>query len=153
MNSYFDDESSIRKSRSVITVDDLVAGSLQPNEAGSLQMATFQLTNIQREKPYYLALRAVDKADKAGQVSNLVVFFIPDKSVVILTRNSEDDYSGDEIDQEIHIHVSTKEPNYHVTSMLVAAFGLILIACLGVTLLMAVVKHTQAYGSYKGVPV
>jgi calcium-activated chloride channel regulator 4 len=154
MNSNFDDESPKRKSRSIITEEDLVAGSLQPSEAGVQQTATFQLTDVQRERPYYLSLRAVDKADKAGQVSNLVVFFIPDRTLVVLTKNFEDDDSGDGMtDQEIQIHVSTKEGGFHVTSLLVAAFGLILIACLGVTLLMAVVKHTQSYRSYKGVPV
>jgi hypothetical protein len=116
-------------------------------------MATFQLTDMEREKPYYLALRAVDKAEKASQVSNLVVFFIPDKSAFVLPRNTEKEISEVETDKEIHIHISNNEPSYHVSSVMVAAFGLILIACLCVTLLMAIVKHTQSYSSYKGVPV
>ncbi len=153
INSNFDDESPKRKSRSIITEEDLVAGSLQPSEAGVQQTATFQLTDVQREKPYYLSLRAVDKADKAGQVSNLVVFFIPDRTLVVLTKNFEDDDSGNGTDQEIHIHINTKEPSYHVASLLVAAFGLVLIVCLVVMSLVAVVKHLLVYRSYKDVPV
>ncbi|XP_046655991.1 calcium-activated chloride channel regulator 4-like isoform X2 [Daphnia pulicaria] len=153
INSNFDDKSPKRKSRSIITEEDLVAGSLQPSEAGVQQTATFQLTDVQRERPYYLSLRAVDKADKAGQVSNLVVFFIPDRTVVVLTKNFEDDDSGNGTDQEIHIHINTKEPSYHVASLLVAAFGLILIVCLVVMLLVAVVKYLLVYRSYKDVPV
>jgi hypothetical protein len=123
MNSNFNNESAIRGNRSIITEEDLVAGSLQPSEAGVQQTATFQLTDVQREKPYYLSLRAVDKADKAGQVSNLVVFFIPDKSVLVLTSNTEDDSweeanpeddsnSGEAVDPEINIHINSNEPSY-----------------------------------------
>ena len=106
-----------------------------------------------REKPYYLALRAVDKAEKVGQVSNLVVFFIPDRSAVDMTKNNEDENLQDETAHDIEIHINNNEPSYHVSSVMIAAFGLILIACLCVTLLMAVVKHLKGYRSYKGVPI
>jgi hypothetical protein len=161
MNSNFNNESAIRGNRSIITEEDLVAGSLQPSEAGVQQTATFQLTDVQREKPYYLSLRAVDKADKAGQVSNLVVFFIPDKSVLVLTSNTEDDSweeanpeddsnSGEAVDPEINIHINSNEPSYRLGSLLIAAISLILIVCLCVALLMVVVKHTQVY-RYDGI--
>lgn len=149
MNSNFDSiQSPLRKRRSFITEKDLVAGSFLPNEAGALQMATIRLTDVELEKPYYLSLRAVDKAEKASQVSNLVVFFIPNKSVVVATRNNNDDNWGDSTEPEVN-----KEPSYNVSSLLVAAFGLILIAALAVILLLAIVKHAQGYRSYKGIPI
>ncbi|EFX71592.1 hypothetical protein DAPPUDRAFT_326968 [Daphnia pulex] len=162
MNSNFNNESAIRGNRSIITEEDLVAGSLQPSQAGVQQTATFQLTDVQREKPYYLSLRAVDKADKAGQVSNLVVFFIPDKSVLVLTSNAEDDSwgeanpeddsnSGEAVDHEINIHINSNEPSYRLGSLLIAAISLISIVCLCVALLMVVVRHTQVY-RYDGIP-
>jgi calcium-activated chloride channel regulator 4 len=149
MNSNFDIQSPLRKGGSFITEEDLVGGSFLPNEAGALQMATIRLTDVELEKPYYLSLRAVDKAEKASQVSNLVVFFIPNKSVVVTTRNNNDENWGDSTEPEVN-----KEPSYNnVSSLLVAAFGLILIASLAVILLLAIVKHTQGYSSYKGIPI
>ena len=154
MNSNFDIQSPLRKGGSFITEEDLVGGSFLPNEAGALQMATIRLTDVELEKPYYLSLRAVDKAEKASQVSNLVVFFIPNKSVVVTTRNNNDENWGDSTEPEINNHINNnKEPSYNVSSLLVAAFGLILIASLAVTLLLAIVKHTQGYSSYKGIPI
>ncbi|KAI9559825.1 hypothetical protein GHT06_013832 [Daphnia sinensis] len=151
MNSNFNDESPVRKRRSVIKEDDLVAGSLEPIEAGSLQTATFTLSDIQRERPYYVALRAVDKADNAGQVSNLVIFFVPDKSALLIVE----DFNGDLEEStgfETRDIIYVKQSGVHVTSLVVAAFGLILIACLCVTLLMAIIKHTKAHPSYAGIP-
>ncbi|XP_057365310.1 calcium-activated chloride channel regulator 4-like [Daphnia carinata] len=151
MNSNFDDESSVRKRRSVIKEDDLVAGSLEPIEAGSLQTAIFLLSDIDQERPYYVTLRAVDKAGKAGQVSNLVVFFVPDKSALLIV----DDFDGDLEEStgfETRDIIYVKQSGSHVTSLLVAAFGLILIACLCVALLMAIVKHTRTFPSYAGIP-
>uniref|UniRef100_A0A0P6FLQ1 Calcium-activated chloride channel regulator 4, 30 kDa form n=1 Tax=Daphnia magna TaxID=35525 RepID=A0A0P6FLQ1_9CRUS len=151
MNSNFDDESSVRKRRSVIKEDDLVAGSLEPIEAGSLQTATFMLSDIQRERPYYVALRAVDKANNTGQVSNLVVFFVPDKSALLIVEDFNGDLEGS-TGFETRDIIYVKQSGVRVTSLLVAAFGLILIACLCVTLLMAVIKHTKAHSSYAGIP-
>lgn len=155
INSNFDEESPIRKSRSIITEDNLVAGSLLPNEAGALQMATFQLIDFKREKTYYLSLRAVDKADKAGQVSNLVVFYIPDKSTLVMTKKTEKENSEVSTEKGTHIYMkNSKQSSYHhISAVLFSSFAAILIICCCVTLLMAIVKHKDAYRSYKDVPV
>lgn len=150
MNPNFDDESYVRTRRS-INKDDLVDGSLQPIEAGSLQMATFLLSDIQRERPYYVTIRAIDKAENAGQVSNLVVFFVPDRSQMLIEEDSGIDLEGT-TGFETRDVIYVKQSSFHSISLLVAAFGLILVTCLCVTLLMAVIKHTRAYSSYAGIP-
>ncbi|KAK4030134.1 Uncharacterized protein APZ42_033003 [Daphnia magna] len=151
INSNFDDESSVRKRRSVVKEDDLVAGSLKPIEAGSLQTATFRLTDVQPERPYYIALRAVDKADNAGQVSNLGVFFVSQKSALLIGDDFNMKLEGSSGFEARDI-INVNQSGYHVTSLLVAAFGLILIACLCVALLMAIIKHVRAYSVYVSVP-
>jgi hypothetical protein len=116
-------------------------------------MATFQLTHVEREKPYYLSLRAMDKAEKAGQVSNLAIFFIPDESAFVLTRTTEDESWREVTDQGvIHIHVNSQEPGYHFSSVLGLAVGLISIVCFSVALLMVVLKQTHVYRFYDGIP-
>ncbi|XP_057365305.1 calcium-activated chloride channel regulator 4-like [Daphnia carinata] len=151
MNSNFDDESSVRKRRSVIKEDDLVAGSLEPIEAGTLQTATFLLSDIDLDRPYYVTLRAVDKAGNAGQVSNLVAFFVPDNSALLTV----DDLNGG-LEESTGFETKgisyVKQSSVHVTSLLVAAFGLILIACLCVAILMAIVKHARNPPLYAGIP-
>ena len=117
-------------------------------------MATFQLTHVEREKPYYLSLRAMDKAEKAGQVSNLVIFFIPDESALPLTRTAAEDESWKEVTdlKGVHIHVNSEAPGYHVSSVLGLAVGLISIVCLSVALLIVVLKQTHVYRFYDGIP-
>ena len=117
-------------------------------------MATFQLIDFKREKTYYLSLRAVDKADKAGLVSNLVVFYIPDKSTLVMTKNTEKENSEVSTEKGTHIYMkNSKQSSYHISAVLFSSFAAILIICCCVTLLMAIVKHKDAYRSYKDVPV
>ncbi|KAI9559824.1 hypothetical protein GHT06_013831 [Daphnia sinensis] len=151
MNSNFDDESPVRKRRSVIKEDDLVAGSLEPIEAGSLQTATFRLTEVRPGRPYYVTLRAVDKADNAGPVSNLGVFFVSDKSSLLIRDDFNVKFEGSSGFETRDI-VNVNQSGFHVTSLLLAGIGLILIACLCVTLLMAIIKHARAPPVYVGVP-
>ncbi|XP_057365331.1 calcium-activated chloride channel regulator 4-like [Daphnia carinata] len=105
INYNFDDEYSARKKRSAIKEDDLVAGSLEPIEAGSLQTATFLLSDIDLDRPYYVTLRAVDKAGKVGQVSNVVAFFVPDK-LAMLARNNLEGPAGYETRDIINVNQS-----------------------------------------------
>ena len=117
-------------------------------------MATFQLIDFKREKTYYLSLRAVDKAEKAGQVSNLVVFYIPDKSTLVMTKNIEKENSEGSTERETHIYMkNSKQSSYHISVALYSTFVAILIICCCATLLMAILKHKDAYRSYKNVPV
>lgn len=77
-DSNFDDSSSPSKKRvKSITENNLRAGSLRPEEAGILQWAVVEIANVNRGKPYYIALRAVDKARKVSRVSNMAAFFAP----------------------------------------------------------------------------
>ena len=60
-----------------LTEETVHAGSLTPMEAGSLQSVAFYLTEPQRDRPYYVGLRSIDKGVKLSPVSNLASFFIP----------------------------------------------------------------------------
>lgn len=138
---HFDDPSPFK---SPITNEVLVAGSLLPSQAGAQQSATFILNNIQKERPYYVALRAFDKANKCSRVSNMAVFFIPKKSAFVFIMDVDE--SETEIENE-------DDASYHTSSLVVAALGLMLIVSFCVALLTVVVKHSErSCTSYAVVP-
>lgn len=57
----------------LIQQEHIVNGSLQPLIAGSQQIITFVITTTNEEtKPYYIALRALDRSGQAGLPSNIV---------------------------------------------------------------------------------
>ncbi len=153
MDNNFDNAASlVRGERSSITEEDLLAGSLDPTEAGALQSATFLLNDIQKEKPYYVALRAFDKANKCSRVSNLAVFFIPNKSALVLIMDPEDSKRLKNSIEDEAAFIS-KNANFHTSSLLMAIGGLLLIVGLCALLILAVVKHTaRRRTSYEAVP-
>lgn len=58
--------------------DSLLAGSFDPVEAGTPQEVFVFLTNVEKSKPYFIGLRALDKASKSSKVSNMATVFVPD---------------------------------------------------------------------------
>ena len=131
--------------RILVTKDDLVAGSIQPLEAGSLQSATFELKKIKRKMPYYVALRSVDKAKKTSKISNVAIFIVP--------RNpGEDSNEIDVDDQNVFVHLLDQ---MNTPTAIMTGFFIALILCLCVSLLLlAIVKLAKKNVSeYKPVRV
>lgn len=56
--------------------NDVLEGSLQPQQAGSVQSVSFVLNQPAKCHAYFVALRAFDKVENAAKVSNLARFFV-----------------------------------------------------------------------------
>lgn len=89
--SFFDvTEANFTVGNSALVTEDVVAGgSLQPLEAGSKQNVTFVMEKEALDTTFFIALRAIDKAKKNSDVSNVAsvrISLIPD--------NPEDGLSG-----------------------------------------------------------
>lgn len=90
--------------------DDLVSsGSLEPRLAGLVQEVSFTLPDAARERPYYVALRALDKANKVSPISNLVSFFLPED----IPLNQEPIVAHPPSESSAHHQESTVSVNYN----------------------------------------
>jgi len=118
----------------VITDDIVLDGSLRPVEAGLTQELTFLFpdSSLIKDRPFYLALRAVDKAEKTSQVSNLASFFIPDDEMF------EGASDGDDHD--------------HQVSVIAIAISAVLIALVMASIAFIVIHKIRRSGPYRVVP-
>ena len=130
--------------RTLITEDDLVAGSIQPVEAGSPQSATFQLRNVMPKMPYYVALRSVDKAKKTSKISNVAIFFVPqspgEDSDVIVANDHFHPYNRYGEDQNVFDKLLNQ---MNTSTAIMTGLFLVLILGLCVSLLLAFVKRSK----------
>lgn len=73
---------------------------IEPNYAGSPESIVLKLSNCQKGTTYFIALRAVDKAQQFSRVSNIASFYIPAPVLLIeyvddevLDQSSLSDYN------------------------------------------------------------
>lgn len=125
-----------RNSDRIITEDLIHAGSLEPRQAGTVQSVAFLLpVDPLKDRPYYVALRAVDKADKVSPVSNLARFYITEDPLVseVMEENASTSY-------------------YRQAFIVVASIGMVTVVALTATLLIFVIKRLRHPGPYRIVP-
>lgn len=106
-------------------------GSLQPLVAGSVQEVSFNLLDALRERPYYVALRAIDKAGKVSPVSNLASFFLPGEKL-------EEPFHEDDVDAP--------------TAIVAICVSAVFVTLVAGTVLLLVLQRIRHPGSYKVVP-
>lgn len=151
INSNFDDGKNRKKRSRIITEDDVEVGSLQPEMAGALQMVVVVLTNIQRDTPYYVALRAIDKANKKSRVSNMAAFFVPESKLPNLkSMNQESDEEVIEIVDDLD-----ELGVYGIVLIVSTTIALMIIVCVGAYFLAHYLQkiHRQKNEVYTVVPL
>lgn len=152
INSNFDDETTKRNSLT-ITEDDVEDGSLQPEEAGYSQFVLVVLSNIQRDKPYYVALRAIDKAKKISRVSNMAAFFVPVKPEP--TDSKSTNQETEEVDITENLDDLKDLGVYGVVLIVSSITGLVIFVGLGIYFLFLYLRkiHRQKNETYTAVPL
>ena len=138
----------------MITQEHVLNGSLIPSESGSVQTFDCFLPDAAADRPYFVALRAVDKAQKIGPVSNLAAFYIP-----IPQYNVEDEGDSSEetdVDEVVRVRddlmVDLEEDIVHEfnhqLSAVALGLGIVLAFCLAGTVLWIVIKRVRRPDPY-----
>ena len=167
----FDDESIGNGRRFLVTHDHVTLGSLHPEVAGAPQTVVVRLQNIQPNVPYYVAMRAVDKAHKTNQVSNMAAFFhavlradneesdeavedyvIEDNAVESTTRLPSTVRTSDDFLDDLEIVEENEEPGTRLVVLLSAVVAAVaMVIALGSILLVRYMKRVRRVSPYKAV--
>lgn len=143
----------------VIAEEHVVSGSLTPSESGSIQMIDCYVPDAAADRPYFVALRAVDKAEKFGPVSNLAAFYFPNPQSYEYEEDFEKQEGGSEkmnVDEVARIKddvmVDLEEDIIHEfnhqLSAVALGFGVVLVLCLAGTVIWMVVKKVRRPDPY-----
>ena len=143
-----------------ISERNVAAGSLRPHEAGAPQSVVLLFPNVVRNMPYYVALRAVDKANKTSKVSNMAAFFVAQKieeiyrpvleSAAINEVNISEDIEPitefDDMEETIKIDDSASSATIILIISITAGFILILgLASFLLILFLKRIRRTKPY--------
>ena len=79
----FDSNFDLNENATLLEEQNVLAGSLEPNAAGLNQVVLFSLSRAERDTAYFIAVRAVDKAQKSGRVSNMAAFYLSSSPVKV----------------------------------------------------------------------
>ena len=85
---------SVRNATIIHDVLDVVKGPIQPVESGLRETISFRPSKMNQGVTYYVALRGIDKAGKAGKVSNIVSIRFQMDMAAILEGLSEEGIIG-----------------------------------------------------------
>lgn len=147
LNGHEDSRLPETQKRFHITEEDVVAGSIEPLEAGSAQSATFELRNVTRKRSYYLALRSVDKANKTSKISNVAIFFVPQSlAQEIVVHDTNNAVIGRNV-------TAVNLPKMSAVAAILTGLSLALIVYLSVSLLLAVTRQSTNNHLYKAVRI
>ena len=146
----------------MIAEEHVMSGSITPTKSGSIQTFDCFLPDAAADRPYFVALRAVNKAHKFGSVSNLAAFYFPnpqssyefDEGINLDKQNGgAEEMNADEVARmRDDFMVDLEEDIIHEFNSQLSAvalgFGSVLVLCLAGTVIWIVVKKIRRPDPY-----